>query len=194
MKDSVKVFMVLALIFLTSIYFTMTVVHYENDIERLEKANHEQKLVIDSLNCVVDTLERRLKTFDIKYQFNQFKDEINEILDAIIIVESAGNDSAYRASEDAVGALQIRQVMVDDINRILKRKNISKFYSYDDRWCRNKSTEMFTIYCDYYDLTEAEEIARCWNGGPRGINNPYTLPYWYKVQNELEIGDSYASR
>ena len=186
MKDSIKVFMVLALIFLTSIYCTMTVIHYENDIDRLEKTNHEQKLVIDSLNCVVDTLEKRLKTFDIKYQFNQFKDEINEILDAIIIVESAGNDSAYRASEDAVGALQIRQVMVDDINRILKRKNISKFYSYDDRWCRNKSTEMFTIYCDYYDLTEAEEIARCWNGGPRGMQNDITSGYWKKVKKNLD--------
>ena len=194
MKDSIKVFMVLALIFLTSIYCTMTVIHYENDIDRLEKANHEQKLVIDSLNCVVDTLEKRLKTFDIKYQFNQFKDEINEILDAIIIVESAGNDSAYRASEDAVGALQIRQVMVDDINRIQKRKNKNIFYTYDDRWCVNKSSEMFEIYCDHYNLDSAEEIARCWNGGPRGIDNPYTLPYWYKVQHELEIGDSYASR
>ena len=41
---------------------------------------------------------------------------------AIIRVESSNNDSAYNANEDAVGCLQIRQTMVNDVNRILKRQ------------------------------------------------------------------------
>ena len=28
-------------------------------------------------------------------------------------------------------------------------------------------------------------MARCWNGGPRGINNPATVGYWEKVKNEI---------
>ena len=42
-----------------------------------------------------------------------------DLISAIIHVESSNNDSAYCASEDAVGCLQIRKCMVDDVNRIL---------------------------------------------------------------------------
>ena len=104
-------------------------------------------------------------------------------MDALIFIESSNNDSAYRASEDAVGCLQIRKCMVDDINRILKRQKSYTRFTYDDRWLRHKSIEMFNIYCNHYGLISAEEIARCWNGGPRGINNPATVGYWEKVKN-----------
>ena len=184
--------MVIALIFLTSIYIIMTFISYEKDIERLEKVNHKHEIVIDSLNCVIDSVNTELKKFDIKYQYDEIKKDIKDIIDAIIFVESSDNDSAYRESEDAVGCLQIRQTMVNDINRILKRKGSNLRYTYNCRWDRTKSIEMFNIFIDHYNLTTAEEMARCWNGGPRGINNPYTLGYWNKVENELE--DSYASR
>ena len=108
-----------------------------------------------------------------------------DILSAIIFVESCNNDSAYRASEDAVGCLQIRKTMVNDVNRILKRKKSQLRFTYNDRWDRNKSIQMFEIYCDHYNLTTAEEIARCWNGGPRGINNPATVRYWEKVKDKI---------
>ena len=100
-------------------------------------------------------------------------------------VESSYNDSAYNASEDAVGCLQIRQTMVDDINRILKRKGSTKRYTYLDRWDRYKSIEMFEIYCEYYGLDSAEKVARCWNGGPRGADKPATVSYWNKVKNKI---------
>ena len=100
-------------------------------------------------------------------------------------VESSGDSNAYNPKEDAVGILQIRRCMVDDVNRILKRKQSDVRYSYSDRWNIQKSHEMFRIFCDYYGLTTAEEMARCWNGGPRGINNPYTMGYWNKVEDIL---------
>ena len=50
----------------------------------------------------------------------------------------------------------------------------------------NKSIEMFNIYCKHYGLTTAEEIARCWNGGPRGMQNNMTAGYWKKVKNQLD--------
>tara|TARA_R100001126_G_C4855395_1_gene164353 strand:- start:467 stop:1057 length:591 start_codon:yes stop_codon:yes gene_type:complete len=196
MKNSVTTFLGIACIFLTSVWVTFLIVDYEKKIENLEceieLLNTEievSKNYNDSISIQLNELKERYKLFE--------TDPVREFIDimnAIIEVESRGNDSAYAPGEDAAGAFQIRKVMVDDINRILKRNNSLYRYTYEDRWCRDKSSEMFEIYCDHYNLTNAEEIARCWNGGPRGINNPYTLPYWYKVQYELGIGDSYASR
>tara|TARA_R100000734_G_C3319068_1_gene114186 strand:+ start:828 stop:1406 length:579 start_codon:yes stop_codon:yes gene_type:complete len=192
MKDKVAVFLTIALVFIASTYVIMMSVGYKNDINNLEKTNQKIILANDSLKCVIDSLNTELKKFDIKYQYDEIKKDIKDIIDAIIFVESSDNDSAYRESEDAVGCLQIRQTMVNDINRILKRKGSNLRYTYNCRWDRTKSIEMFNIFIDHYNLTTAEEMARCWNGGPRGINNPYTLGYWNKVENELE--ESYASR
>ena len=192
MKDSVAVFLTIALVFIASTYVIMMSVGYKNDINNLEKTNQKIIIANDSLKCVIDSLNTELKKFDIKYQYDEIKKDIKDIIDAIIFVESSDNDSAYRESEDAVGCLQIRQTMVNDINRILKRKGSNLRYTYNCRWNRTKSIEMFNIFVDHYNLTTAEEMARCWNGGPRGINNPYTLGYWSKVENELE--ESYASR
>ena len=192
MKDSVAVFLTIALVFIASMYVIMMSVGYKNDINNLEKTNQKIIIANDSLKCVIDSLNTELKKFDIKYQYDEIKKDIKDIIDAIIFVESSDNDSAYRESEDAVGCLQIRQTMVNDINRILKRQGSNLRYTYNCRWDRTKSIEMFNIFVDHYNLTTAEEMARCWNGGPRGINNPYTLGYWSKVENELE--ESYASR
>ena len=104
------------------------------------------------------------------------------MISALIFVESSGNDSAYNASEDAVGCLQIRKTMVDDVNRILK----NKIYTYSDRWNRTKSIEMLKIYCNHYNLNTPEHIARCWNGGPRGLAKPQTVNYWSRVKNKME--------
>ena len=75
--------------------------------------------------------------------------------------------------------------MVDDVNRILRRQDNLQQYTYDDRWVRYKSIRMFEIYCKHYGLTTAEEIARCWNGGPRGMQNEMTAGYWKKVQLKI---------
>ncbi len=110
---------------------------------------------------------------------------LDTILTAIMFIESSNNDSAYCISEDAVGCLQIRKCMVDDVNRILKRQRKTERFTYNSRWSRDSSIQMFEIYCEYYGLTTAEEISRCWNGGPRGINNPATVGYWKKVKNKI---------
>ena len=54
--------------------------------------------------------------------------------------------------------------MVDDVNRILKRKKSNISFTYNDRWSRKKSIEMFNIFITYYNLNTAEEMARGWNG------------------------------
>jgi hypothetical protein len=134
---------------------------------------------LDSLHKVIDTLQYEKEIFD----YNVVDD--TQILSAIIYVESSNNDSAHAKNEDAVGCLQIRRTMVDDINRILRRKKSPVRFTYQDRWNRYKSIKMFEIYCKHYGLTTYEEIARCWNGGPNGINNPATVIYWNKVKNKI---------
>jgi len=137
---------------------------------------------IDSLQYVNDSLIEQYQLFDIIIEPVNY---MIDVIDAIMEVESSNNDSAYNAYEDAVGCLQIRKCMVDDINRILKRKDTAIRYTYNDRWIRQKSLEMFYIYCGHYKLNTAQQIARCWNGGPRGINNPATVGYWEKVKNKI---------
>tara|TARA_R110000737_G_scaffold299016_1_gene305843 strand:- start:80 stop:619 length:540 start_codon:yes stop_codon:yes gene_type:complete len=110
---------------------------------------------------------------------------LDTLISAIMFIESSYNDSAYRADEDAVGCLQIRKCMVKDVNRILKRQKSDLRFTYNSRWSRDSSIQMFEIYCKHYNLTTAEEVARCWNGGPRGINNPATVGYWEKVKDEI---------
>ena len=105
-------------------------------------------------------------------------DSMDYFISSLIWVESRGNDSAYCYSERAAGCLQIRPIMVSEINRIVG----SDEYSLADRWDRECSIEMFKIYVDYYNLYTYEEMARCWNGGPRGISKSSTEHYWDMVK------------
>ena len=147
--------------------------------------NHRHELIdslyqqLDSLHKVIDTLQYEKEIFDYNVSYN------TQILSAIISVESSNSDDAYNSSEDAVGCLQIRKTMVDDINRILRRKKSPVRFTYQDRWSRYKSIKMFEIYCKHYNLETYEQIARCWNGGPYGINKPATTLYWEKVKNQI---------
>ena len=168
------------LVVLTTITFTIFTISDENTIIDLEHKLHQQNNSIDSLKHEIDTLIWESEIWDHNISYNE-----THLLSAIIQVESSNNDSAYHIGEDAVGCLQIRQCMVDDVNRILRRQKSYTRFTYDDRWLRHKSIEMFNIYCNHYGLISAEEIARCWNGGPRGMNNPLTANYWRKVQKGL---------
>ena len=147
--------------------------------------NHRHELIdslynqLDSLHKVIDTLQYESEIFD----YGTVSE--SEIISALMYVESSNNDSAYNASEDAVGCLQIRKTMVNDVNRILRKRKSPVRFTYEDRWCRYKSINMFKVYCKHYNLTTAEEIARCWNGGPRGLYNPATVIYWEKVKNQI---------
>tara|TARA_A100001515_G_C4512883_1_gene190748 strand:+ start:34 stop:582 length:549 start_codon:yes stop_codon:yes gene_type:complete len=181
MKDSVQFFLVIAMIFLVSIYFIITLVDYEKQIEALECEIEYQENYIDSLIQCIDTLQWENEIMD----YNKEHDA-SFLLSALMMVESRNDDSAHAIGEDAVGCLQIRKTMVDDVNRILKRQKKELRFVYEDRWSRDKSIQMFEIYCEHYNLTDPEEIARCWNGGPRGMDKEATVYYWNKVQDYLD--------
>ena len=156
--------------------FTWAFLGLKNSINQEEIKTQN---TIDSLQNVIDSLVLEIDTLEWENQIWDFNLSNNTIhlLSAIIHVESSNNDSAYNSYEDAVGCLQIRKCMVDDVNRILHKQKSDLRFSYDDRWLRDKSVKMFDIYCKYYGLITAEEIARCWNGGPRGMQNEMTARY-----------------
>ena len=111
--------------------------------------------------------------------------KMSNLTKAIIQVESVGNDSAYNKSEDAVGCLQIRPIMVREVNRLLKIRGKKRRYTLEDRWNRRKSIEMFLVYNK--NVTEFENQARRWNGGPGGMNKEATIKYWNKVETILKL-------
>ena len=102
---------------------------------------------------------------------------------ALIMVESGGDPNAIGDKGLAVGVLQIHPIMVRDVNRILGKDK----YSLDDRYDRDKSIQMCKVYLTHYGKDKTtEQLARIWNGGPRGHLKEATKKYWIKVRRELK--------
>ena len=91
------------------------------------------------------------------------------LVDALILVESSGNPKAFNKKENAVGCLQIRPIMVREVNRILRKQKSERRFTKEDRWDCGLSKEMFYIWANYHHQVSNDEIiARNWNGGPGG--------------------------
>ena len=103
------------------------------------------------------------------------------LIDAIIHVESRGNSMAHNKREDAVGVLQIRPIMLREVNRLLGYDK----YNLEDRWSKAKSIEMFEVIREHTTKPTDEKLARNWNGGWNGYKKPSTLKYWNKVKEQL---------
>lgn len=114
----------------------------------------------------------------------------SDLIQALIQVESNGIENIkgdlHLKGGPSIGVLQIRPVMVREVNRILKILKIKKRFKLKDRYDREKSIEMFVIWRDFHHPDgDFETIARNWNGGPKGYLKPRTVKYWMKVQKEL---------
>lgn len=114
---------------------------------------------------------------------------------SIVWVESKGNANA-KSRDGSVGIIQIKPVMVKEVNRICKIKGLDKKFTLADRKNPNKSEEMFWIYQEFYNpdlnrdsLTKSdlEMMARKWNGGPNGHLKKATRKYWKKVSKRVNI-------
>ena len=105
----------------------------------------------------------------------------NNLIDAIIYVESRGDVNAYNAKENAVGCLQIRPIMLREVNRLLGYNK----YQLADRWNKSKSIEMFNVIKEHTTNPTDEKLARNWNGGWNGYKKQSTLIYWHKVKEQL---------
>jgi len=107
---------------------------------------------------------------------------IDTLLMAVMAVESNFDTMAYNSKENAAGVLQIRPIMVREVNRLLGEDK----YTLKDRWNKAKSIEMFNVIRLHLKGATDEQIARTWNGGYNGKNNPKTLGYWKKVRKQFK--------
>jgi len=103
---------------------------------------------------------------------------IDTLLNAVMAVESNFDTMAYNSKENAAGVLQIRPIMVREVNRLLGEDK----YTLKDRWSKAKSIEMFNVLRSHLKGASDEQIARVWNGGYNGKNIPQTMQYWNKVK------------
>lgn len=116
--------------------------------------------------------------------------DLQDLVHALIQVESTGRDNItgdhHLGKNYAAGALQIRPVMLREVNRILKLQKKSKRFKLSDRFDRQKSIEMFHIWREYHHQNSSfEKIIRNWNGGPKGYLRKSTKNHWIKTQAVL---------
>ena len=147
-------------------------------------------LFINSGN--VKTLEVSYEEAIIKLKPKSIQPVITDgdLLNALIFIESRGNDSAigdrHLVGNEAVGALQIRPIMVREVNRILKIQGKTERFDLKDRFDREKSIHMFMIWKEFHHRDSSpEKIARNWNGGPNGYKKDRTIKYWNKIEKQL---------
>ena len=108
----------------------------------------------------------------------------SKVMNAIIQVESGGNPKSQ--SKDCVGVLQIRPILVQDVNEYLKSKKSSKRFTLNDRFSASKSKEMFVLYQKRYNPTNnVEKAIRLWNGGC-GYSKEKTERYYRLVLSHMK--------
>lgn len=148
-----------------------------------ESIKQEVIEVID--NTVIDIIEPEVNLINGKL------DNREELITAMAWVESGGNPATIgdiNLPMPSVGLLQIRPIMVREVNRILKRQGLDKKFKNSDRKDSTKSVEMFNIWANAYHLNSSyEKMARNWNGGPKGYKRSATAHYWKKIQNYVTL-------
>ena len=121
--------------------------------------------------------------------FTAQSDNLEEIRETLKWVESHYNpDALGDYNEDGVptsyGILQIREIAVDDVNRIYGTN-----YEHKDAFNIKYADEIFELYITYWinkleqrECRKAtpEDIVRIWNGGPSGYKKQSTNWYYEK--------------
>ena len=103
------------------------------------------------------------------------------LLSALIQIESAGNDLA-RGRHGELGALQIKPILVRDVNRIM-----GTHYAHAQVTNRTISLFIAHAYLAHYGKHLSDEsLARLWQGGPRGAKKSSTRLYGKRVMRELD--------
>jgi soluble lytic murein transglycosylase-like protein len=103
-------------------------------------------------------------------------------LSALIQIESAGNDLA-RGRHGELGALQIKPILVRDVNRIMGTH-------YAHAQVTNRATSIFiaNAYLSHYGKHLSDEsLARLWQGGPKALKRSSSRAYGKRVMRELEL-------
>ena len=120
----------------------------------------------------------------------------DRLIDALVKVESGG-DSTKVGKLGELGILQIRQCVIDDVNRIYKTKYVLADAKNDAK-AKDICRKYLTHWGSHYQrktgkVATNEVLSKIWNGGPNGWRKKTTYvitnldKYWKKVQQELVI-------
>ena len=103
------------------------------------------------------------------------------LLSALIQVESAGNDFA-RGRHGELGALQIKPILVRDVNRIM-----GTHYVHAQVTNRATATFIANAYLSHYGKHLSDEsLARIWQGGPQALKRSSSRAYGRRVMRKLQ--------
>jgi len=107
---------------------------------------------------------------------------ISNLISALIIVESSGNDQAIGDNGRALGPLQIHRGVVLDVNRIT-----GSHYRWESMTNRAQARAVCEAYLKHWGKgCTTEQLARKWNGGgPSGDKKKATEAYWLRVKKHL---------
>ena len=117
---------------------------------------------------------------------------MEELIRAVIIVESGGDDQAIgdqHLTNRAYGPMQIRQPCVDDVN-----ERADTDYQAEDMlgnrelsiWCFKEYMKRYATERRLGHEPTAQDMARIWNGGPNGHKKESTKRYWREVHEVLK--------
>jgi hypothetical protein len=113
---------------------------------------------------------------------------IMKLIAILIAIESGGNQNAINMKENACGVLQIRPVMIDEVNRIVKLFGGECVFYQEDCFNRGLSIRMCSMFLEHqkeryikkYGRKPSDlELALSWQSG--GIFNKPSEKYRRKL-------------
>ena len=110
------------------------------------------------------------------------------VINAIAQVESGGNPKAVSKSGTYVGLLQIAPICVRECNRIVGKNK----FTYNDRYSKEKSIEMFIVFQEYHNPEgNMEKAIRLWNSGDKNCmkNKSKTEAYYRRVMLKYDFNE-----
>ena len=110
------------------------------------------------------------------------------VINAIAQVESGGNPKAVSRSGTYVGLLQMAPICVRECNRIVGKNK----FTYNDRYSKEKSIEMFIVFQEHHNPKgDMEKAIRLWNSGDRNCmkNKSRTEAYYRRVMSKYVINE-----
>lgn len=96
------------------------------------------------------------------------------------IITDPNDKFAFNKEENAIGPAQITPDYLTDANGWLRRHGCRPF-THKECYSYQVSFNVCKAYWAVYDLDTLEKRARCHCGGPDGMEQTCTLPYWHSL-------------
>ena len=121
-------------------------------------------------------------------RLDRYTEEQEQLMSAIIMVESSGDDKAIGDNGKAICCMQIHFSYFYDSTEYTRMGG-----EYRDCFNRDFSKRIFDGYMKRYAKEawtdpasfDPEKVARIHNGGPRGYRKKATINYWRKVKDAM---------